>query len=100
MLYSRHFPDEFQGNFLNCNVIGLQGIFRVKVSEDGSGLKGETLDELVEHKYLRGVPIDPMTESNSTWITVPSNELDKKGIADVKSGASGHTHDGKAYDAL
>ena len=60
----------------------------------------ETLDELVEHKYLRGVPIDPMTESNSTWITVPSNELDKKGIADVKSGASGHTHDGKAYDAL
>ncbi|MGE3311904.1 MAG: PVC-type heme-binding CxxCH protein [Limisphaerales bacterium] len=47
ILSSRHFPEEFQGNFLNLNVIGFQGIFRVKVSEDGSGLKGETLEHLV-----------------------------------------------------
>ena len=47
MISSRHFPDEFQGNFLNCNVIGFQGIYRVKVTEDGSGLKGETLENLV-----------------------------------------------------
>lgn len=44
MLSSRHFPEEFQGNFLNCNVIGFQGIFRVKVSEEGSGLSGETIE--------------------------------------------------------
>ena len=37
LLTSRHFPDEFQGNFLDCNVISFQGIYRVKVSEDGSG---------------------------------------------------------------
>ncbi len=43
ILSSRHFPEEFQGNYLNCNVIGFQGIYRVKVSEEGSGLKGETL---------------------------------------------------------
>jgi glucose/arabinose dehydrogenase/lysophospholipase L1-like esterase len=48
ILTSRHFPDEYQGNFLNCNVIGFQGIFRVKVSEDGSGLKGESLEDLVK----------------------------------------------------
>ncbi len=47
-LSSRHFPEEFQGNFLNCNVIGFQGIFRVKVTEDGSGLKGETIEDLVK----------------------------------------------------
>jgi len=47
MLTSRHFPDEFQGNFLNCNVISFQGIYRVKVTEDGSGLKGETKEDLV-----------------------------------------------------
>jgi glucose/arabinose dehydrogenase/azurin len=47
LLTSRHFPEEFQGNFLNLNVIGFQGIFRVKVSEDGSGLKGETLENLI-----------------------------------------------------
>jgi glucose/arabinose dehydrogenase/lysophospholipase L1-like esterase/azurin len=48
ILSSRHFPEEFQGNFLNINVIGFQGIFRVKVSEEGSGLTGETLEHLVE----------------------------------------------------
>src|SRR4051812_6811626 len=47
ILSSRHFPEEFQNNFLNCNVIGFQGIYRVKVTEDGSGLKGETLQDLV-----------------------------------------------------
>jgi len=62
-LYSRHFPDEFQGNFLNCNVIGMQGIFRVKVNEDGSGLKGETLENLLmsDDKNFRpvGVSVGP-----------------------------------------
>ena len=48
ILSSRHFSEEFQGNFLNCNVIGFQGIFRVKVSEEGSGLKGETIEDLVK----------------------------------------------------
>jgi len=43
ILSSRHFPEEFQGNFLNCNVISFQGIYRVKVTEEGSGLKGETM---------------------------------------------------------
>jgi len=47
LLTSRHFPDEFQGNFLNCNVISFQGIYRVKVTEDGSGLKGQTMEDLV-----------------------------------------------------
>ncbi len=46
-LTSRHFPDEFQGNFLNLNVIGFQGIYRVKVSEDGAGLLGETQNDLI-----------------------------------------------------
>ena len=45
ILSSRHFPEEFQDNFLNINVIGFQGIFRVKVSESGSGLSGETIPQ-------------------------------------------------------
>jgi len=48
LISSRHFPEEFHGNFLNCNVIGFQGIYRVKVSEDGSGLKGQTIEDLVK----------------------------------------------------
>jgi glucose/arabinose dehydrogenase len=48
ILSSRHFPEEFQGNFLNLNVIGFLGIFRVKVTEEGSGLKGETIEDLIK----------------------------------------------------
>jgi glucose/arabinose dehydrogenase len=48
ILSSRHFPEAFQGNFLNLNVIGFQGIYRVKVTEEGSGLKGQTLEDLVK----------------------------------------------------
>ncbi|HXG48445.1 MAG TPA: PVC-type heme-binding CxxCH protein, partial [Methylomirabilota bacterium] len=47
ILSSRHFPEEFQGNFLNCNVISLLAIFRAKIREEGSGLRGETLEHLV-----------------------------------------------------
>ncbi len=47
ILSSRAWPAEFNGNFLNCNVISIQGIFRVKITEDGSGLRGETLENLV-----------------------------------------------------
>jgi glucose/arabinose dehydrogenase/mono/diheme cytochrome c family protein len=43
ILSSRHFPDDWQGDFLNTNVITVQGIFRAKITEDGAGLKGETL---------------------------------------------------------
>lgn len=44
ILSSRHFPEDWQGTFLNANVISYQGIFRAKVTEDGSGIKGETLE--------------------------------------------------------
>ena len=34
----------------------------------------QTLDELAEKRYLRSVPPDPITESSSTWITLPPPE--------------------------
>ncbi|WP_193213598.1 DUF7133 domain-containing protein [Luteolibacter marinus] len=48
ILTSRHFPDDWQGMFLNTNVISVQGIFRAKLTEEGSGIKGETLPNLIE----------------------------------------------------
>jgi glucose/arabinose dehydrogenase len=36
ILYSSHFPDEYQGNLLVLNVIGFQGILRYKVEDKGS----------------------------------------------------------------
>jgi azurin/glucose/arabinose dehydrogenase len=47
ILSSRQFPPELQECFLNLNVISFQGIYLVKVSEEGSGLKGKTLENLI-----------------------------------------------------
>ena len=56
----------------------------------------ETLDELERDKYLRRIPMDPITGTVSTWIGVPAPEPEK-GVADVRSGAPGKTSDGAAY---
>ena len=48
ILSSRHFPDDWQGEFLNANVISIHGVFRAKLTDEGSGIKGETLPNLIE----------------------------------------------------
>jgi azurin len=47
ILTSRHFPEDYFGNFLNMNVISFQGIYRVKIKDDSSGLWGESLPDLM-----------------------------------------------------
>lgn len=60
----------------------------------------QTLDELVERRYLRKVPPDPITDSASTWITVPPPEGElRDGVYDVRSGAPGNSLDGEPYDS-
>jgi plastocyanin len=41
ILSSAHFPEEYQGNYLNANVIGFLGIMRYKMFESGSGFGAE-----------------------------------------------------------
>lgn len=55
------------------------------------------LDTLVADKYLRAVPVDPITESAQTWQPVVSDAEDDGGVADVRSGAPGAGRDGRAY---
>ncbi len=57
----------------------------------------ETLDQLATDKYLRKVPVDPVTDSVTTWITVRSEDPQKSGVYDVKSGANGKASDGREY---
>lgn len=57
----------------------------------------ERLDELVQHKYLRAVPGDPVTGSSETWALVPPSNGTGNGIYDVKSGAKGKSRDGLNY---
>ena len=56
-----------------------------------------TLDDLVSRNYLRNIPRDPVTESATTWITVPPEDPEKGGVYDVHSGAEGNAGDGSPY---
>jgi general secretion pathway protein G len=65
-----------------------------------------SLQALVDEKYLRSVPEDPITRKTDTWIEV-REELDpdevelvrELGITDVNSGAPGNAMDGTAYSS-
>ena len=57
----------------------------------------ETLDALAADKYLRKVPVDPMTETAATWVVVPPADPQKTGVYDVRSGAQGKGIDGTEY---
>ena len=55
------------------------------------------LEELVAKRYLRRIPVDPLTDSDKTWIVVPPDDEQKGGIFDIRSGASGRARDGTSY---
>lgn len=44
---SRHFPDEYQGDYLLCNTIGFLGVKQHTIVEDGSGFTGRHRQDLV-----------------------------------------------------
>lgn len=62
-----------------------------------SGRYPEALEELVTKGYVRAIPVDPITESTTTWVIVESEDPAKPGVADVKSGAEGQSMDGTSY---
>ncbi len=57
----------------------------------------ESLEALAAERYLRKVPVDPVTESNISWLTVPPADPEKGAVYDVRSGAPGRASDGSAY---
>lgn len=59
----------------------------------------DTLNDLVSRKYLRSVPLDPITDSNRTWIVVAPADGRQGRVADVKSGAEGNGRDGTPYSS-
>ena len=88
------------------------------------GIYPETLTELVDRRYIRSIPADPISGTAETWKLLPPPErpaekpasgtpLEKvpvfgkvqpapaeTGIYDVRSGAIGSTRDGVAYETL
>ena len=60
----------------------------------------DSLEELVEKKYLRSMPYDPVAESSERWIiAAPPNDL-KGSVYDLRSGAPGAARSGKPFGEL
>jgi len=57
----------------------------------------DQLQDLATRKYLRAIPIDPLTDTATTWRVIPPDDPEKGGVYDVKSGAEGTATGGGAY---
>jgi len=62
-----------------------------------TGVYPDSLKDMVNKKYLRKIPVDPMTERNDSWVIVAPETKDIGNVFDVKSGAQGKASDGSDY---
>ena len=76
-----------------------------------TGRYPESLEEMVEKKYVRALPYDPIVESETKWTIIPPASSDVKGsevkgsevkgnVYDLKSTAPGLARSGKPYAEL
>jgi general secretion pathway protein G len=62
-----------------------------------TGRYPDSLEQLVEKKYLRSVPMDPITERRDTWILVAPDDAGQGGLYSINSGAPGKDRSGQPY---
>jgi general secretion pathway protein G len=62
-----------------------------------TGKYPDTLEDLITKNYFRKIPVDPVTQSSTSWILIPPASTEKGAIFDIKSGAPGNGKDGTAY---
>jgi general secretion pathway protein G len=83
-----------------------EDLFRMRDAIDqyyaDKGKYPASLDDLVGEKYLRAIPVDPITGTADSWQTVmsepdPMNPQADMGIYDVKSGSDATALDGTRY---
>jgi general secretion pathway protein G len=93
----RYFPsiDKSKEIVLADNLHNLRAVIDQYYGD--TGRYPDSLDQLVEKKYLRALPVDPVTDSTTTWIIVPPEDGTKGGVYTIKSGAPGNDRNGKPY---
>jgi general secretion pathway protein G len=57
----------------------------------------DSLDELVGARYLRALPVDPITDRSDTWLIIGPPGDEAGTVYDIRSGAPGTARDGSAY---
>ena len=62
-----------------------------------TGTYPESLVVLVDKRYVRAMPIDPITDSAATWSVLPHPDGVTPGVFEVHSGAAGAARDGTLF---
>ncbi len=57
----------------------------------------DSLNDLVTKRYLRAVPVDPITQKSNTWVVKPPADTTLGAVYDVQSGAPNKARDGSSY---
>lgn len=90
-------PRFFDQTDLATETVLKENLFVVRRAIDlyrgDTGRYPDSLNELVESRYLREIPVDPVTGRKDTWQAV----REFSGITDIRSGAPGLGGDGTAY---
>lgn len=101
MLLSLAVPRYFGGVDKARETVLREDLYRMRDAIDkyhgDHGRYPDKLDDLVVKKYLRRIPPDPLTDSETTWSIVPPDDPRKGGVFDVHSGAPGNARDGTPY---
>jgi general secretion pathway protein G len=83
-----------------------EDLFRMRDALDqyyaDKGQYPTTLEALVSDGYMRKIPDDPFTKSNTTWQSIPAepdpnNPAAEPGVYDIKSGSGQTALDGTKY---
>jgi general secretion pathway protein G len=61
-----------------------------------NGRYPDNLDELIQKKYLRKLPFDPVIDDSTSWIVVPPRSAEG-GVGDIFSSAEGNATDGTPF---
>ena len=101
-----HTPDKAKEAVLRTDLRTFRDVIDQYYADKGK--YPESLDVLVEDDYMRSIPVDPMTRSADTWVTVleepkldaappEGDEESKPGIMDVHSGSDLTGSNGTPY---
>jgi len=62
-----------------------------------TGRYPENIALLAEKRYIRKIPIDPITEKANTWVEIRGEGQNASVVVDVRSGSDEKSSDGVAY---
>lgn len=95
----------YQVSLDNAKLVTLKSSLRVMRDSidryhDDKGRYPDSLHALEDERYIKAIPVDPMTDSSLTWIAIEATADDSDGVVDVSSGAKGSNAQGVVYAEL